>query len=818
MIALAVMVHGILGSMLTGSLDLARSLEWKKQGLIEIPSYLKDNLERLEKARREIATLKENSPDDSPPTQKKLEDAEANLEREIEQFAKFSSFQRSRQSGQSEEAARQEIAAQFRSLGSEGFVVEKDDSEAVWKQPAAIPPSAWVFSGFVLLWWIAMLICQGEGLEVDIQRRRHPLWEWLFSHPVRPIAAFSAEMLAPLAANPIYLTAPVFWFVVFLKTHSSAEAIAGALLVGLPFAVAASCLNKSIEIAAMLRLSPRRRGAVLGLFSWAGYVAMLVPLFTLQLWTAKMMVMKWLAPLASFTPFTWPGRVLLVGWSADGAWWEPAIIAWVGMGCLFALAFLLAWRGVARGLQGIGGDTPSSRRSKSGSSFLSGSRSGNPLYRKELLWLWRDKAAVVQVVLIPLTIGALQAFNLRGVAQMAASQWNLLCGLAILCGTYFLLVLGPRSLLSEGGALWIALTWPRGLEDLLKAKARLWWWFSMTIVGGILVAGMFLFPADWWRILLVALGWTFFSHALAEKSVTLVTAPSSSGEPEPAPKGRQFIAMLGTLAFGAGVLTKTWHAAMLGVVFSSLTAAAMWQTLRARLPHLFDPWSEKLPPAPTILHAMVGIALMGEVVAVLSGVVHSFGGSSSVWLVHAIGYGVVGFFTWAGMTLFLESREVRQKDLWRWTPGITRTVPQQVGDFGSALVAGLGLGGVALLYLTFLRHWGPTEEMMQKLDEVARNHSEALPWLLLLSVGLAPVAEEFLFRGLLYRSLEREWKSWRAMVGSAAYFAIYHPPVSWLPVFGLGLLSAFLFKRTGRLWACVVLHATYNLVVILGGN
>jgi membrane protease YdiL (CAAX protease family) len=53
------------------------------------------------------------------------------------------------------------------------------------------------------------------------------------------------------------------------------------------------------------------------------------------------------------------------------------------------------------------------------------------------------------------------------------------------------------------------------------------------------------------------------------------------------------------------------------------------------------------------------------------------------------------------------------------------------------------------------------------------------------------------------------------VAGSAAFFAIYHPPLSWLPVAALGAASAILFKKTGRLAPCVVLHAVYNAVVSL---
>jgi membrane protease YdiL (CAAX protease family) len=84
-----------------------------------------------------------------------------------------------------------------------------------------------------------------------------------------------------------------------------------------------------------------------------------------------------------------------------------------------------------------------------------------------------------------------------------------------------------------------------------------------------------------------------------------------------------------------------------------------------------------------------------------------------------------------------------------------------------------------------------------------------------MAVGFAPFAEEYLFRGLLYRALDREWGGWTAIFGSAAFFAIYHPPLSWLPVAMLGATNAYLFKKTGRLAPAIALHMVYNAVVSL---
>ena len=51
-------------------------------------------------------------------------------------------------------------------------------------------------------------------------------------------------------------------------------------------------------------------------------------------------------------------------------------------------------------------------------------------------------------------------------------------------------------------------------------------------------------------------------------------------------------------------------------------------------------------------------------------------------------------------------------------------------------------------------------------------------------------------------------------MGAAAFFAIYHPALSWAPVAVLGAANCVLFRRSGSLAPCVVLHMTYNAIVL----
>ena len=89
--------------------------------------------------------------------------------------------------------------------------------------------------------------------------------------------------------------------------------------------------------------------------------------------------------------------------------------------------------------------------------------------------------------------------------------------------------------------------------------------------------------------------------------------------------------------------------------------------------------------------------------------------------------------------------------------------------------------------------------------------------LLLLTVGLAPVFEELLFRGLLFQALRRSVPLAIAAVWSALLFTVLHPVAGWPMVFLLGLGCAVLIARSRFLPACMVMHAAYNLVLIGAG-
>lgn len=93
-------------------------------------------------------------------------------------------------------------------------------------------------------------------------------------------------------------------------------------------------------------------------------------------------------------------------------------------------------------------------------------------------------------------------------------------------------------------------------------------------------------------------------------------------------------------------------------------------------------------------------------------------------------------------------------------------------------------------------------------------------WLLILVIGiLAPIAEELIFRGLIFRRLKDYVKPWIAVVISSLVFGLYHGNmVQFLYASLLGVLLAIIYQRTGTLWAAIAAHMAVNLWSMFGGE
>lgn len=83
-------------------------------------------------------------------------------------------------------------------------------------------------------------------------------------------------------------------------------------------------------------------------------------------------------------------------------------------------------------------------------------------------------------------------------------------------------------------------------------------------------------------------------------------------------------------------------------------------------------------------------------------------------------------------------------------------------------------------------------------------------------IVLAPVAEEIIFRGVLYATVKEAGYPRLALFGTSFIFAAIHgSTMTLVPLTFFAIVLAMLYERTGRLLAPIVAHATFNAVNII---
>jgi membrane protease YdiL (CAAX protease family) len=175
---------------------------------------------------------------------------------------------------------------------------------------------------------------------------------------------------------------------------------------------------------------------------------------------------------------------------------------------------------------------------------------------------------------------------------------------------------------------------------------------------------------------------------------------------------------------------------------------------------------------------------------------------------------VVATLSFQGMALVFMWRFARDHGL-GWREAFGFSVRR-----GTALLVG------GLMAFTFLPVGWALQQLAIKLVVAVRLEPQLQPavqalthsvtWLDraalgVVAIGLAPVAEEMLFRGILYPWLKNTGHPRFALWGTSLAFAAIHLNlVSFLPLLVLALALAWLYEKTGNLLAPITAHAVFN--------
>lgn len=178
---------------------------------------------------------------------------------------------------------------------------------------------------------------------------------------------------------------------------------------------------------------------------------------------------------------------------------------------------------------------------------------------------------------------------------------------------------------------------------------------------------------------------------------------------------------------------------------------------------------------------------------------------------------VVGFFSVQGLALFWVGRFVREHGLtWAQAFGLPDRPGRSLGLAALVMlpVIPFATAGIGRLMNWLLQLCGVTPEAQAAITMLQMDMAA---WQLALlgfaAVFLAPLAEELLFRGILYTWIKQRGHPRLALWGTSVLFGLIHVNLMALPsLCFLGLVFALLYERTQNLLAPITAHILFNAV------
>jgi ABC-2 type transport system permease protein len=482
---------------------------------------------------------------------------------------------------------------------------------------------------------------------------------------------------------------------------------------------------------------------------------------------------------------------------------EVGVLLWGG---LALLTFQLRNGVVASSSRETGRKPAQARAAASRSGRRAPLLLGTVVQRRELRLLSRDRTFLVQTLVLPVVVvcsqvvfqGRIHATSFSGVSNAAVAS------IAFGIASYTLMMSAFQTLNSEGGSLWLLFTVPRSIESILAEKARLWavlalvYPIAVFLIAAVMrgqpdvemlgLAAVVLLGVPIYTVIAVSLG-VFGCDPLAQE-VGAKVRPTFV-----------YLYMMLAGSYTYAIFASQWWQRIVLIVLSGLLASALWQKARDELPYLLDPAASppaRVSAADGVMAAMLFFVVQGLSAAIFFAITKRISGGALI-----TSYSIGGVVTFVLFRLIY----------WR---AKTHGVPQVFGvQFSHAIAWGIGAGTVAaaggVAYLGILRRF----DFLQDVSHESASEISGRWWIPLLAVVAAPIFEEFIFRGLIFGGLRRSWGVGPAAVASAAVFAIVHPPLSMIPVFGLGLCAALAYERSKILLAPMIAHAVYNAAVIV---
>ncbi len=174
------------------------------------------------------------------------------------------------------------------------------------------------------------------------------------------------------------------------------------------------------------------------------------------------------------------------------------------------------------------------------------------------------------------------------------------------------------------------------------------------------------------------------------------------------------------------------------------------------------------------------------------------------------------FFHWLGLlAIFLHSRFSGQKfsELYGLKSPLFETLKQ---IFVRYLKMVLICAGGAFLWGAFLNLFGIKPEVQDVAKIIIESPINLRIYLIFLAAILAPIFEEFVFRGVFLPCLLKRFSFRNSAVILSLIFAMLHGHLqAFLPLFIVSMCLCYAYLRSGSLWVNIGMHALFNGVNLM---
>ena len=669
------------------------------------------------------------------------------------------------------------------------------------------------FTSLAFLLVLIAIVAGGMGQPTQELGRLEADTLWLVSLPIPARVLFLSKLCE-------YSVKPGFWvYVLPFLTLCALTADHGwmslpiALLACLPLALALAGVRVALDTAVRLHLKRVWRKDMQIVCSLTSTLIAFYLLYLVIIGQSAAIpggtLLSW-----EDLPFAWPLRAVLT----PGAGVAPWLVANALLSMVVAtLAVAYSAHAVQNGfinevgtLQGTR-DTPTRvpwpilRRRKAQWAPLS-------IIGKDLRMLYRDRVFLFSTLLLPAFMVGMQFVFVPDLGQIISGSFRHACTLIYVLAAYMLMPSATTVLSAEGPALWIMIAAPHALLSLLQKKLMLWTGIALIYTAFAFLALLLWAPwpgsAGFADAIMVLIGIPLFAIIAAG----LGAANSDPSEPDPRLRNDgsiQMSLMMIMLMHAQAVYTTAMHARLAWLMLCGVFAYALWQRLEDRLPWLLDP-TDHPPRRIDLTHGALAAMAFMFLQSILAVSLSLF--QIPLSLVILLAFAGAGILTALG-ALWLFRRNQFQEIL--KTTGLLPHGPWRAAllpNIRWGIAGGLLAAAIGGAYLQLLSHF----PLLTSDNASAQSPTQwPLSLLIALTVLAAPLAEEFIFRGLLFRGLTATIPIRWAVPASAAVFALIHPSLSVLPVFAVGCITAVVYQRSGWLLASMLVHAIYNGVMLI---